>query len=43
MLEKMIKNETAKKAAALDRWMAKHDSANPFPSDVTSATVLCAT
>lgn len=35
MLEKMIKNETAKKAAALDRWMAKHDSANPFPSDVT--------
>ena len=35
MLEKMIKNETAKKAAALDRWMAKHDSAHPFPSDVT--------
>ncbi len=34
MLEKMIKNETAKKAAALDRWMTKHNAENPLPPDV---------
>ena len=34
VLEKMIKRETAKKAAALDGWMKKHDAANPFPPDV---------
>lgn len=34
MLEKMIMTETAKKEAALESWMTKHNAENPLPRDV---------